>query len=75
MTVLRVIARDAKAIICDTSAGRCTLAPAVAASIDVRPAAEAEELGKPLATLAGLPLGDEALGLTQSWGRPVYSTF
>jgi DtxR family Mn-dependent transcriptional regulator len=58
--VLRVIARDAKAITCETSAGRCTLAPAVAASIDVRPAAEGEELGKPLATLAGLPLGDEA---------------
>lgn len=59
-TVLRVVERDAKAVICETSAGRCTLAPAVAASIDVRPAAEAEELGKPLATLAGLPLGDEA---------------
>jgi DtxR family Mn-dependent transcriptional regulator len=59
-TVLRVVERDARAVICETSAGRYTLAPAVAASIDVRPAAEAEELKKSLATLAGLPLGDEA---------------
>jgi DtxR family Mn-dependent transcriptional regulator len=59
-TVLRVIERDAKAVICETSAGQCTLAPAVAASVDVRPAADGEVLGKPLATLAGLRLGEEA---------------
>jgi DtxR family Mn-dependent transcriptional regulator len=58
--VLRVIERDAKAVICETSAGQCTLAPAVAASVDVRPAADGEVLGKPLATLAGLRLGEEA---------------
>jgi DtxR family transcriptional regulator, Mn-dependent transcriptional regulator len=59
-TVLRVIARDAEAILCETSAGRCSLPPAVAASVDVRAAADSEELGPPLATLAALPLGEEA---------------
>ena len=59
-TVLRVIERNAKAVICETSAGQCTLTPAVAANIDVRPAVVGEELGKPLATLAGLRLGEEA---------------
>jgi DtxR family Mn-dependent transcriptional regulator len=59
-TVLRVIERNSKAVICETLAGQCTLAPAVAANIDVRPAADGEELGKPLATLAGLRLGEEA---------------
>jgi DtxR family Mn-dependent transcriptional regulator len=59
-TMLRVLERSAKAIICETSAGRCEITPAVAASIDVSPAAEGAELAKPLATLAGLPLGREA---------------
>ncbi|WP_332053399.1 FeoA domain-containing protein [Reyranella sp.] len=59
-TVLRVIGRDAKAVICKTSAGRFALAPAVAANVDVRAAADGEELGKPLATLAGLRLGEQA---------------
>jgi DtxR family Mn-dependent transcriptional regulator len=59
-TVLRVIERNANIITCETPAGRCTLAPAVAASIDVRPAAEDEGLGKPMVTLAGLPLGEPA---------------
>jgi DtxR family Mn-dependent transcriptional regulator len=59
-TVLRVVERDAKGVICETSAGQRTLAPAVAAQIDVRPAADGEDLRKPAATLAGLPLGEEA---------------
>lgn len=60
-TVLRVVARDAQAIIFETTAGRRgRLAPAVAAGVDVRPAAEGEGLGKPLATLASLPLGEQA---------------
>jgi DtxR family Mn-dependent transcriptional regulator len=65
--VLRVVSRDAEAVICETSAGRCTLAPAVAANIDVRAAADGEELGKPLATLAGLRLGEQAeiVGLSE----------
>jgi DtxR family Mn-dependent transcriptional regulator len=58
--VLRVIEHDAKAIVCETSAGRSTLAPAVAANIDVRAAVDGEELGKALTTLAGLPLGEAA---------------
>jgi DtxR family Mn-dependent transcriptional regulator len=59
-TVLRVIHRDPKAIICETSAGQCILAPATAAHIDVRPAVQGEELREPLANLAGLPLGEDA---------------
>jgi DtxR family Mn-dependent transcriptional regulator len=58
--VLRVVTRNAEAVVCETSAGRRSLAPAVAASIDVRPAVDGEDLGKPPATLAGLPLGEEA---------------
>jgi DtxR family Mn-dependent transcriptional regulator len=66
-TVLRLVARDAKAVICETSAGRCTIAPTVAASIDVRAAVNGEELGKPVATLAGLRLGEhaEVVGLSE----------
>jgi DtxR family Mn-dependent transcriptional regulator len=59
-TVLRVIAHDAKAIVCETSAGRSTLAPAVAANIDVRAAVAGEELGEALTTLASLPVGEAA---------------
>jgi DtxR family Mn-dependent transcriptional regulator len=59
-TVFRVVERDAKVIVCETSAGRSTLAPAVAANIDVRAAVDGEELGKALTTLAGLPLGEAA---------------
>jgi DtxR family Mn-dependent transcriptional regulator len=66
-TVLRLVARDAKAVTCETSAGRCTITPAVAANIDVRAAVNGEELGKPLATLAGLGLGEhaEVVGLSE----------
>jgi DtxR family Mn-dependent transcriptional regulator len=59
-TVLRVVGRDAEAVTCETSAGRRSIAPAVAAGVDVRPAVEGEEIGKPLATLAGLPVGEQA---------------
>jgi DtxR family Mn-dependent transcriptional regulator len=59
-TVFRVVGRDATAITCETPAGLCTLAPAIAAGIDVRAAAEGEEFGKLPVTLAALPLGDEA---------------
>jgi DtxR family Mn-dependent transcriptional regulator len=59
-TVFRVVERDAKGIVCETSAGRSTLAPAVAANIDVRAAVDSEGLGKALTTLAGLPLGEAA---------------
>jgi DtxR family Mn-dependent transcriptional regulator len=59
-TVLRVLQRDAETIVCATSAGQCALVPAVAASVDVRPAADGEQLGTPLATLAELPLGEQA---------------
>jgi DtxR family Mn-dependent transcriptional regulator len=59
-TVLRVLERDANAVVCETSAGRSTLAPAVAAQIDVRSAADGEDLRKPPAALASLPLGEEA---------------
>lgn len=58
--MLRIVERDAKAIVCETSAGRCSLPPAVAASIDVRPAADGEEPGTQVETLAGLPLGERA---------------
>jgi DtxR family Mn-dependent transcriptional regulator len=66
-TVLRVLKRDANAVVCETSAGQTTLAPAVAAQIDVRSAAEGEDLRKPLATLVSLPLGEEAevVGLSE----------
>ena len=59
-TVLRVIDRNAEAVICETSAGRRALPPAVAAHIDVRPATGGEVLATPPLTLAGLPLGEEA---------------
>jgi DtxR family Mn-dependent transcriptional regulator len=59
-SVLRVIRRNAEAVVCETSGGRCSFAPVVAASIDLRPAINGEDLGKPLATLAGLPLGEQA---------------
>jgi DtxR family Mn-dependent transcriptional regulator len=59
-TVLRVVTRSAEAVVCETSAGRRSLAPAVAASIDVRSAVDGEDLGNPPATLAGLPLGEQA---------------
>jgi DtxR family Mn-dependent transcriptional regulator len=59
-TVLRVVARDDKAITCETSAGRCALSPAVAGGVDVRAAADGEQLKPPGVTLATLPLGDEA---------------
>ena len=58
--VLRIVARDAKAIVCETATGQFSLAPAVAASIDVRPAAAGEDLGKTSPTLASLPLGEQA---------------
>ena len=59
-TVLRVIERRANAVVCQTAAGQWALAPAVAAQIDVRAAVPGEEIKKPLATLAGLPLGEKA---------------
>jgi DtxR family Mn-dependent transcriptional regulator len=59
-TVLRLVTRTAEAVVCETSAGRRSLAPAVAASIDVRSAVDGEDLGKPAATLAGLSLGEQA---------------
>jgi DtxR family Mn-dependent transcriptional regulator len=59
-TVFRVMDRDASTITCETSAGRCTVSPAIAASIDVRAAVDGERLSKPPATLADLPLGDKA---------------
>jgi DtxR family Mn-dependent transcriptional regulator len=59
-TVLRVVERDAESIVCEASAGRCRLSPAVAAGIDVRPAADSEKLGEIVPTLAGLPLGEQA---------------
>lgn len=59
-TVLRVVARDSDAVVCETSAGRSFVSPAVAAKIDVRPAADDEDLRKPCATLAALSLGEQA---------------
>jgi DtxR family Mn-dependent transcriptional regulator len=59
-TVLRVIDRDAEAVTCETSAGRCALAPAIAAHIDVRAAVGGEALAALPLTLAGLPLGEDA---------------
>jgi DtxR family Mn-dependent transcriptional regulator len=59
-TVLRVLKRDANAVVCETAAGQSKFAPAVAAQIDVRSAAEGEDLRKPFSTLARLPLGAEA---------------
>lgn len=59
-TALRVVARDAEAVVCATAAGQCILAPAVAAHIDVRPAGAGEDLGEPVLTLAALPLGEDA---------------
>jgi DtxR family Mn-dependent transcriptional regulator len=58
--VLRVVERNAESLVCETPAGHCTVSPAVAASIDVRPVEEGEELPKPWATLAALPLGRQA---------------
>ena len=59
-TVFRVVGRDANVVTCETSIGRCTVSPAVAANIDVRAASEGEQLGKPWASLAALPLGERA---------------
>jgi DtxR family Mn-dependent transcriptional regulator len=59
-TAIRVIARAADSVVCETSAGPCTLAPSTAALIDVRPAAVGEEIGKRPPTLAELPLGESA---------------
>jgi DtxR family Mn-dependent transcriptional regulator len=59
-TVLRVVTRNAEAVVCETSAGRHSFAPAVAASIDLRPAVDGEDLREPPATLAALPLGEQA---------------
>jgi DtxR family Mn-dependent transcriptional regulator len=58
--VLRVVGRDANAVTCETPIGYCTVSPAVAANIDVRPATEGEQLGRPSASLASLPLGERA---------------
>ena len=59
-TVLRVINRSAESITCETSGRRFSLAPAVAAKVDVRAAVDAEETTEAFATLAELPLGQEA---------------
>jgi DtxR family transcriptional regulator, Mn-dependent transcriptional regulator len=59
-TVLRVVERRADSVVCETAAGKRTLAPAVAAQIDVRAADDRDEIKKPSATLAGLPLGEQA---------------
>lgn len=58
--VLRVISRDPGAVVCETASGRCSLAPAVAAQVDVRPAAGAEQVVVAPLTLATLALGAEA---------------
>jgi DtxR family Mn-dependent transcriptional regulator len=59
-TMLRVIGRDADTVVCETAAGRCTLAPAVAAHVDVCLAPAGAQLQKPPSTLAGLALGEQA---------------
>lgn len=59
-TVLRVLDRDATAVTYETAAGRYALAPVIAAHLDVRQAAAGEVLGKAPATLAELPLGEQA---------------
>jgi DtxR family Mn-dependent transcriptional regulator len=59
-TALRVIERSAASIVYETATGQYSLAPAIAAHIDVRQAVDGEGLGKPPATLAELPLGEQA---------------
>ncbi len=59
-TVLRVLERNAEAVVCETAGGRCALAPAVAARIDVLAAADDARLEAPPLSLAGLALGAEA---------------
>lgn len=57
---LRILKRDARTIVCETAAGQCAVAPAIAAYIDVRQAATGEGLGKPLPNLTDLPVGGQA---------------
>jgi DtxR family Mn-dependent transcriptional regulator len=59
-TGLRVTEKKADAIVCETAAGRCVLAPAVAALVDVVAAGEGVERALAVATLAELPLGQSA---------------
>ena len=59
-TVLRIIDRNADAVVCVTPDGLRRLAPAVAANVDVRPAVAGETIQKPAMTLAELPLGEKA---------------
>jgi len=59
-TVLRIVGRSADSVTCETAAGPCRLPPAVAACIDVRAAAPGEDFAPPPATLATLPLGEQA---------------
>jgi DtxR family Mn-dependent transcriptional regulator len=59
-TALRILRRDARTIVCETAAGQCALAPAIAAHIDVCRAVTGEGLEKPLAALADLPVGSQA---------------
>jgi DtxR family Mn-dependent transcriptional regulator len=65
--LLRVIARDANAIVCEMADGRRSVSPTVAASIDVREATEDEHLKTTWATLAALPIGEQAevVGLSE----------
>jgi DtxR family Mn-dependent transcriptional regulator len=64
-TVLRVVQRGRGAVLYETGARQAAVTPAIAALVHVRPAAAAEALAKPSATLAELALGDgaEVLGL------------
>jgi DtxR family Mn-dependent transcriptional regulator len=59
-TVLRVLDRDATAVTYETAGGRYALAPVIAAHLHVRRASEEGMFGKPPATLAELPLGEQA---------------
>lgn len=59
-TVLRILEKDTREITVDTGEGPHSIAPAVAAQIEVRDAPQGEEPRAAAATLAGLPIGGEA---------------
>jgi len=58
--VVRVVKRNADAIMCVSSTGSFNLSPAVAAKVDVRAAVDGEVNRTAHSTLAELPLGQEA---------------
>ncbi len=58
--VLRIIGKDIKGVICETSEGLQSITPAVAAQIDVRGARDDEALSPAPTTLADLGIGDRA---------------